>query len=296
MSAPAARFPLRRRDRTLSRTGIVVVALLLAAGAAVASPQRIVSINVCADQLLLMLADRTRIVSLSHLSADPHTSAMTEEAAGFPLNHGLLEEILPLEPDLVLSGAYTLRPTVFALRRLGYRVAELPVAVTFADIRDNIRKVADEIGSPERGKDLIAKFDRELADAAAPASDPLPLAAIYAANNYSSGQGTLVDAVVRQAGWRNLAAELGARGTTRLPLETLLISDPDLLIIGHRRDGAALAYETLRHPALRQAFSRRATVSIPDSLWVCGTPVVAEAVGRLRAVRLRLAGKDEDRP
>ncbi|MDF2368041.1 ABC transporter substrate-binding protein, partial [Sneathiella sp.] len=225
----------------------VLFALFLAVflpGNGAAKPARIVSMNVCADQLLLLLADRDQIVSLSYLATDEETSTMAKQAVGLPINHGLSEEILPLEPDLILAGEYTTRPTVFLLRKLGYRVIELPAANNLYDIRANIRTVADAVGAPERGRALITAFDKKL-----PSSDMLaeevgaPIAALYWANGFTSGEGTLANSVVKAAGFRNLGSELGIRGTGQVPLETLIISKPDLLIVGEPRDKPAMATE-----------------------------------------------------
>lgn len=257
-----------------------------------AKPERIVSMNLCTDQLVMLLADRERIASVSYLAADPHASALAGDVAGVRINHGLAEEILPMKPDLVLAGAFTTRPTVFLLRRLGYLVVELPVAANLDDIRSNIRAVARAIGEPRRGEALIAAFDGKLPPQH-PNSGPRPRAVLYWANGYTSGKDTLANAAVEAAGFRTLGSELGITGTSQLPLETLLAADPDVLIVGRERDGPALANETFRHPALRRAFATRPKVSVPDYLWVCGTPFVADAIARLSAVRE--AGRHEGR-
>lgn len=256
-------------------------------GSGLAKPARIVSMNVCADQLLLLLADRQQIVSLSFLAADQETSMMVEQAAGLPLNHGRSEEILPLEPDLILAGEYTTRPTVFLLRRLGYRVIVLPVAKTLNDIRDNVRTVADAVGAPERGRALVAAFDKKLAfsDVSGEQVDA-PVAALYWANGFTSGEGTLANAIVRAAGFRNLGSELGIRGTGQVPLETLITSKPDVLIVDEPQKESAMATEFFRHPALKEMFAEDVQISIPSNLWVCGTPEIADAIVKLHAVRL----------
>ena len=102
----------------------VIVALAAAVTAALmaaaeAKPRRIVSINLCADQLLLMLAGRENIVSLSYFATNPEISYMAEAAHGIPVNHGRSEEILLLRPDLVLTGPFTTRTTAALLRRSG---------------------------------------------------------------------------------------------------------------------------------------------------------------------------------
>ncbi len=271
--------------------GFVLLAGLLLSGAlapAWAKPERIVSMNLCTDQLVMMLADRDRIASVSYLAANPQASALADEADGLTLNHGLAEEVLPMEPDLVLAGSFTTRPTVALLRRFGFSIVELPVASSLDDIRANIRTIAEAIGEVSRGEAMIAEFDRTLQQLPAAETQPPPLAVMYWANGFTSGKGTLANAAVEAAGFRTLGRAMELTGTAQLPLETLLNADPDVLIVGRQRDDPALANEVFRHPALARVFDGRPMISVPDYLWICGTPFVAQAVARLAELRVSL--------
>ena len=82
--------------RRLSEFGLIAAAAILWVAAA-ASPvhakaQRIVSINLCADQLLLMLAERDRIASLSFLADDERSSLLADEVGAIHTNRGGAEE------------------------------------------------------------------------------------------------------------------------------------------------------------------------------------------------------------
>jgi iron complex transport system substrate-binding protein len=52
------------------------LAVLGGAAPADTAPRRVVSINLCTDQLAMMLAAPGQLVSVSDLAADPHSSAM----------------------------------------------------------------------------------------------------------------------------------------------------------------------------------------------------------------------------
>lgn len=263
-----------------------MLCMVLATVPAAAKPQRIVSMNLCADQLLLQLVEPERIASVSFLSADPNLSVLHEQARRFPLNHGLAEEILPLEPDLVLASTVTSRPSTELLRRLGYRVVALPLADDLSEVRAQVMRVAEAVGEPERGRALLAEFDARLGAIAAPPRDERPAAAVYWANGYTYGTGELVDTLLTAAGFDNLAGRLGLARIRRLPLEVLVTERPDFLVIGRAPvEHPALANEILEHPALAAAFPDRVRLAMPTPLWNCGTPLVAEAVERLAALR-----------
>lgn len=252
-------------------------------------PQRIVSMNLCVDQLLMALVEPARIASVSFLSADPNSSALAGQAQRFPLNHGLAEEILPLEPDLVLASTVTGQPTVGLLRSFGYRVVQLPLAEKLSDVAAQLTLVGEAVGEVERGRALIGEFEARLAALQPEMGAARPRAAVYGANGYTYGPGTLVGEVVEAAGFDNLAREMDLDGITHLPLEVLVAGRPDVLILGvapHERP--ALAGEVLRHPALRRAFPPATRLIVPEPLWNCGAPAVAEAAERLAELRRRV--------
>lgn len=277
------------------RTALAAALFLLWSGWAVAAgpPRRIVSLNVCSDQLLLLLAEPERIASLSFLAADPASSAMAEEARDFRLNHGRAEEILPLEPDLVLAGTYAARNTVHLLRRLGHAVVDMPLPTGLEDVAAHIRIVARAIGAEARGEQLIATFQAHLAAIPAPPPGPRPAAVLFESNGITSGPGTLPDAVMRAAGFDNLAARFDVGGVGRVSLELVVEARPDALIIGRLgQEYPSLAAQSLEHPALRRAVPRRAVTNMPDNLWICPIPAIAGAVEALARFRTRLpAGK-----
>ncbi len=269
--------------------------LLLLLGAALlprageAKPARIVSTNVCTDQLLMQMAEPEAILSLSFLARDPENSAMAAEAMRFPVNYGSAEEIIRLRPDLILAGEYTTRATIQLLKKLGLNVLEFPLAHTLADVRTAIRRLADAIGEETRGDQLIASFEAALPPGhdGAPPKDA-PIAALYWANGLTSGDDTLAGAILRAAGFRNLAGVLDIPGNGQIPLERLIRADPDVVITGEGESPRtpSLATEKLHHPALKKAFAGKLAGDISSTAWVCGTPRVAEAIRSLHAFRL----------
>ena len=263
--------------------------------AASPKPQRIVSLNVCTDQLLLSLADRARIASLTFLAADPSSSAMAAEAKGLATNRGRAEEILPLRPDLVLAGDTAARTTVQLLQRLGHRVVVVPLARTLADIPRNIGAVARAIGEDTRGARLATRFRRDLGRITAQAGvAPRPTAILFGPSGVSSGGDSLAGAVIEAAGWANGARGIGLAGVGRISLETVLGLRPQLLILSTlKKEYPSLANGLLRHPALARRLKGRTVIRIHHHRWACGTPHVLGAIRRLARLRDRLTGGEQ---
>jgi len=276
--------------------GTVAIALFAAAlpaATGAAGPKRIVSLYLCADELLLQLADRPAIASVTFLSRDPDNSNVADLAVRVPVNYGRAEEIIAQRPDLVVAGAYTTGATVAMLKRAGVPVVELGVAQGLDDVRRDIRIVAHAIGEDDRGEALVAAVDARLAALAASPPRPRLRALVLNPNGFTIGAGSLVDEIFARAGFDNVAATLGVDAYGQLPLERIVRSDADVLILNADRDGPpSLATQSLDHPALRKLAGRVRLVVLPARLWTCGGPGIVEAIERLRRIadQAHLAG------
>ncbi|WP_347265808.1 ABC transporter substrate-binding protein [Paracoccus sp. (in: a-proteobacteria)] len=265
---------------------LALVAGLAHAGTA-APPRRVLSMNLCTDQLAMLLAAPGQLVSVSWLAQDPLSSSMVAQARRLPANHASAEEVFLTRPDLVLAGAWTAPETLRLLRHLGVPVAVFPIESDIAGIRANITRMGDVLGREAQASALLAEFDADLAALHDAAPGPRPRAALYAANGYSSGSDSLGGQIIALAGFDNLADEMGIRGTGNIALEQLLLARPDLVIRDRPARGHSRAEDLLDHPGL-QALAQSGTQMLsagPE--WVCGTPHVLHAVAELRAARLR---------
>ncbi|MGO4831245.1 ABC transporter substrate-binding protein [Rhizobiaceae sp. 2RAB30] len=241
------------------------------------APKRVVSMNVCTDQLAMLVAGEGQLHSVSYLAGDPSTSVLAGQAGRYKVNHGLAEEIFLMHPDLVIAGTYTTRTTVDLLRRLGIRVEEFAPESTIDDIRTSLQRMGELLGRPERAAELVAELDHGLAELATN-GPPERTVALYYANSYTSGGGTLVDAMVDAAGLVNLADRLGIVGTAELPLELLVLAAPDMVVDGESRYATpALAQEIFMHPAFKALLAKARPVVVPSPYTICGAPFTLEA-------------------
>jgi iron complex transport system substrate-binding protein len=266
---------------TLSAMAALTVALN--AVPAMAAPRNVVSMNVCTDQMAMLLADDGQLRSISFLASDPQSSALAKQAGRYAMNHGQAEEIFLMKPDLVLAGTYTTRATVDLLRRLDIRVEEFAPAESFDDVRRDFRRMGILLGKSDKAQAMVRDMDSALASmAAAAAVEPgerKKAVGLYFANSYTSASGTLVDAVVGAAGLDNLATRLGLAGTVQLPLEQLVMSAPELLASDDQDfNKPALAQQTFAHPAFLAVAREKTSVALPSVLTVCGGPFTLDAV------------------
>lgn len=256
---------------------------------AVDQPRRIVSLNLCTDQILLDLVPPDRIAALTKLAADRDVSAVADRVHGLKLIGGGAEEVLGLAPDLVLASPFSATPTVDLLKRLGLRVELVPFATDFATVRSTVRQVALAVGEVARGEQMIADFDHALVKAGSSAARK-PEALVYQVNGLVSGTGSLADAALKAAGLTNQAERRATAAGTRLALESIVIMPPNLMVLAQGMNTyRTVVSDNLRHPALARVMAQTAGLELPMPLWLCGTPHIADAVGLLAAGRDRLS-------
>lgn len=279
--------------RSLSRIGLAAALLASDAGGATAAaePRRIVSLDLCTDQMLVELVERFRIAAVTHLLADPAVSAIPEQARGLSITRGAAEDVLRYDPDLVLAGPFGVSTTVNLLRRLGRNVVVVPLPQDIEGVRTSVRAVAAVVGEAAKGEAMIAEFDRRLARLAPPAKAP-PSAVIYQVGGSVSGPGSLANSALAAAGFRNVSAAYPLTRGGQVPLESLVARPPDLLVLasGPEEYRTVLA-DNLRHPAIALLRRRGASLELPWRHWLCGTPHLADAIERLAEARVGLEAR-----
>jgi iron complex transport system substrate-binding protein len=250
------------------------------------APERVVSMNLCTDQLAMMLAAPGQLVSVSHLATEVQSSSMIEEARAYPANRGQVEQVFLMRPDLVLAGTYTQVSTVDLLHRLGVEVVQVPPASSFADAVEQVRIVGRALGQEAKADAMADVFAAEIEAAR---FDGTPrTAAFYYPNGYTTGSGTLANEVLELTGFTNTGATSGVTGGGILPLERLVMAEPELIVTSQRYPGASRSEDILVHPALRAVQARAGVELTSGADWVCGTPHLMRAIAKVTAARAAL--------
>jgi iron complex transport system substrate-binding protein len=270
-AAPSLPFVSRRvaaprASARLHGRRILLLTLLLLAPSAAAT--RVVSLNLCTDQLLVLLAPE-QIAALSPLARDPALSFVARRAASLPIVRPSAEAVLRLHPDLILAGPYGAPTTVALLQSEGLAVHRITLPQTFAGIRAQTVGLATLLGVPQRGAALIRAMNATLAAIRRPSRRVTAIA--WEPHGFADGPATLTGAVLRAAGLTNLS------DGHRLGVEAVMRIRPDLLVVQQAPDFPSLATDLLHSPVLA-SIPRRA---LPPALTLCAGPFTAQAVAML---------------
>jgi len=261
----------------------ICIALLLGGAAEAQPPQRVVSLNLCTDEMLLAFADREQIASLSYLIKDPSISIMVDEAQGVPLNDGRAETILFNGPDLVLTGTYGQHNQAALLRAQGLAVLTLGPWTSLKDGVEQIRTMARALGHPERGEALISQIDATLRRT----KDIVPgkpSILVYDRGGWVSATDSPMNELLVHMGFKLHQEALGLPYGGAARLESIVTSPPDYLLVDEDA-GTAVDNGTaiFSHPALINAVPLARRLVVPGKLTICGGPSTPAAIEALAA-------------
>ncbi|MDF2811603.1 MAG: transporter substrate-binding protein [Microvirga sp.] len=250
---------------------------------AIERPSRVVSLNLCADQLLLRLADRDQIESLSPLARDPAFSHLADEAKGLPVNDGKGESILFSGADLVVTGTFGQQNRTALLKRQGFDVQPLEPWRSLAHGREQIRLIAARLGHPDRGETLIAEIDEALARS----ENAVPMGRsilTYYRRGWVPASDSLVGEILRHLGFVPHQDALGVKRGGIVRLESIVSAPPDYLLLD---DDAGRAVDNgsalLIHPALSDAVPPQRRLFVAGQLSICGGPATPALIDSLAA-------------
>lgn len=265
--------------------GVAILAVLTAAHAS--PPQRVVSFNLCADQLVVALADPEQIAGLSPFANDPVLSAVAPAAQRFPRPDQRSEATVAMQPDLVLVGPTDRSAMRRTLAGLGIRIHEVALVTNLADARAQTRDIAVLLGHPERGERLVAEIGAAEARLAAAVRGRRATALLVERKGYATGPDSLAGALLGAAGLvPPQGAPHGLGGF--VPLEKLLMLRPDMLVlhelVTEPEDQGELF---LAHPALKALYPPERVLILPRKYSLCGGAALVEALDYLTAALSR---------
>jgi iron complex transport system substrate-binding protein len=272
---------MRRRFAVL----FAIAALAMSGGAASATGlPRVVSMNVCSDQLLLTLADPEQILGLSRFARDGWQSWAADKARNFPVLSGGAEDVLVLKPDIVVASLFDKRATRELLKAKGLHVAEFTVPRTLAEVKDQIREMGEVVQHPDRAQAEIDRLDAAIARARETVTGKHYRVLPLSRRGFVSGRDSLVSSLLTETGLLNPAGDLGIAFGGFASLEAIVSLRPDFLLVsetGDRAEDDGRAF--LLHPALQHFYPPDKRLVIPERLTVCGGVMLAEALDLLTA-------------
>ncbi len=266
-------------------------------------PERVVSLDYCADATLLALADEG--VEL-YLSPDAAQSfAWGAGGARYHKRHGgSTEEILSLNPDLVIHSGLGHLKAVAMLDRFGVEIVDIGYSESLNHARQAVLTVGEALDRVDAAEHLLETLDHRLEKVARTVAvldraGPRPQALYITPSSNTTGAGTYLDEVMTLAGIDNSLAVRGVVGWASFDLEDMAENAPDMVISSffESLSGWQSAWLFSRHPVTRQVMDQAMLVEVPARQWSCGGYFIVSAVetlveARVRWQNIRMSGLD----
>lgn len=233
------------------------------------APNRVASLNLASDEILVDILPLARLVSVTALIDEPGTSNAVGRVPGhvarFPKVD--VERLIALRPDLVVVSEYTDADVLRSLEKSGLRVHRMVGLDSLDGFKRALLALGAAVGESERAASLAADFDARLREIERRLKGAPRPRVLYWASGFTAGSKTAFDALISCGGGSNAAAQSGISGITNLGVERAYGIDPDWLFVS--RDSTT-AKDIRSHPLLKVMRSVRAgrVVEMPGELLV----------------------------
>lgn len=199
-------------------------------------PQRIVPLSIGTDEIVVGLVPLERIAALTYLSDDAGISNITEQAKLVAKKvKATPEQIIALQPDLVIIPDWQPKEMIQTLRELGIPVYVYHAPSTIEEIKSNIRDIAKVLGEEAAGDRITTQMDEKLTgiqekvDAIPPEERVTVLR--FTLLGASGGHESLFDDICHYAGVKNGAALAGLGKYETMSQEQIVKINPDVFIM-----------------------------------------------------------------
>ncbi len=199
-------------------------------------PQRIVSLTLGSDEILLGLIDKSRILALTKYADDAGISNISAEAAGVAARATMdnLENVIALKPDLVILDTWADAKYVKQLRDAGINVYAFKTPSNIDEQKTIIAEISNIIGADAKGQEMTEWMSsklKEMEEKLAKLKREDKLTVLDYGEMGSSGRGTNFDDIVTRAGLINVVSEAGIEGWRVISKEKIIEFNPDIIIL-----------------------------------------------------------------
>ena len=255
----------------------------------VTDSSRIIVLNQAIAEIVVSLGLQNLIIGRDATTTLDSLADIAEVSSGHDIS---AESILSLRPSVVIGDTRTGPPeAIQQLRGAGVPVLLAPEVWSLSALPQRVSMIAEALGVPNSGKDLIELSERAVADAlqavASYASVPR-VAFLYVRGTASvyllGGSGSGADELLAAAGALDVGAANGLSAYTPLTAEAIVQVNPDVLLVMTRGlDSVGGIDGLLALPGISstRAAKSRAVIAVDDDLLLSFGPRTGALITRL---------------
>lgn len=199
-------------------------------------PQRIVSLTLGADEILLELVGPERLIGVTYNASDASLSNIADHPALAEVENIVEanpEQLIALQPDLIVIGTFNDPAVIEQLANAGLTLFAIN-ATNIEEVQASILTLGELIGETEQAQQMVEAMNDRLAaidERLTQVEGEHPRVLYLSSGGWVAGSQTTVDAIIQRAGGVNIAAQEGLVSWNQVSEETIIELNPDLVIL-----------------------------------------------------------------
>ena len=266
------------KRRRFSVAAALLALLIPEARAADTVPRRVASMNLSADEILVEILPRERLVGVTRFADEAGTSNIVGRVppSVFRFQKADMERLVALAPDLVVVSEYTDADFLKLVERSGIRWHRMQGLGSIAGVRQAILDLGRVVGAEKAALGLVERYDATLAELARRLAGARPPRVLYWSGEMTAGADTAIGALIECAGARNVGREMGVQGVTPPGAERAFVADPDVILVS---SWPGMLEAVRAHPLLSQlrAVREGRLVVLPNERLIALSQYTADA-------------------
>ena len=206
-------------------------------------PERILTASVGHDELTVALVKLDKLVGVAGITKDQTYSNIADLVQNIPEIDRDPENIVALNPDIVVTSEYFPEESIQRLNDLKITVVQTNLASNIEEQMDTILLLGRIYGEEQRATQLVAEIDEryDFIDSIIQQYNTSEKKRVLSITRYSdqiwaAGSNSTEGMIIEAAGGINAAAESGIKGNMTTSLEGLIEMDPEIIIITQPRE------------------------------------------------------------
>ncbi len=243
----------------------------------------VMSLDYCADQYVLSLAQRNQIIALSD-AAEDQFSYHRARAKGIQKNGSSIAEVVIYAPDIVVQ-TYSNAPRMGEItKRAGIKLISTTYGRDIEIMFKNMNMIGSAIGQQEKAEAIIDEYKARLAKIKNSPQSNLTVSYLTP-SGFTAGSGTFVDDIIKLSGFQTYASKKHYTGWLELPLEDMIIDPPDIIITSFFDSNMEnqSRWSLSRHDHLLNMIQDIKTIHLPGALMACDGIFLIDAAEQIRS-------------
>ena len=212
-------------------------------------PSKVHSLSLGHTEILAALMDFSRVSAVYSFFTDPEQSNISDLSKAHNLIGFDPEEVVALDPEIVIASRFTDADNVALLKDAGISVARASLENSAVGNAPNILLIGYMIGAEKQALSLVDEIESRMkvvGDLLNGNDQPRVLSISKFTSIFVAGSDSTEGGIIEQAGGINAAADSGIEGHQQITIEGIAAINPDVIVIPQPIEGANAFIDELK--------------------------------------------------